>query len=390
MRSEKIFWLALAMVCSFMIVTLPLEAQTPAWTQLGTGGQSFNLFRAASTTVYDGVTNEMILFGGYSSDASLGNPRLNDLWILTGANGLSSGGWTNIIANGTAGSPTARYNHSAVLDGTNNRLIIYGGCEGGCYPIGNDIWVLTNANGQGAAPAWQQLFPAGGSPPPRHAHQAVYDPTTNSMIIWGGQNGGGYCGGYSDVWVLSNANGLGGTPVWSQLSPHGIAPLGDYYSSATYDPTNNVMMVYGGFAMAGNCSPNWGDTPTNTVWTLSHANGTGGTPTWTKLRATGLPTGRAQAAAVYNPGSNRMTIFGGYGGTKGELSDAWVLANANGLGGTPAWTRMSPTGTTKPAVSIRWNNVGIDLTNDRMIMTLGYFNEGPLYSTWVLSAEDNQ
>lgn len=385
MRSTKACWLAVAVVCSFVLAALPLEAQTPAWQLLGTGGQSFNLFRSQGTTVYDAVSNEMITFGGSSADASIGHPHLNDLWILTSANGLSNGStWANLIANGAPGSPTARYDHSAVFDAVNNRMIIYGGCGGYCTPIANNVWVLTNANGQGGTPAWQQLSTAGGPPPARHAQQAVYDPNTNSMIIWGGQNGGGSCGGYTDVWVLSNANGLGGTPTWAQLSPQGTAPLGDYYSNATYDPTNNVMMVFGGTAFAGNCT----GAITNQTRTLSHANGIGGTPIWTKLITTGAPPARQQAGAVYNPSSNRMTIFGGVG-AKGELSDAWVLANANGTGGTPVWTKMSPTGATKPVLSVRWNNVGLDVTNDRMIMTLGGFDEGPLYSTWVLTAADN-
>jgi hypothetical protein len=381
MRSTKIGWLTLSVACIFAPAALHLQAQTPAWNQLGTAGQTVNLFRSASTTVYDPVSNEMIMFGG----SSVANGFVNDLWTLTNANGLSTGStWANLIVNGASGSPTARYGHSAVFDAVNNRMIIYGGCEGGCFPLANDVWVLSNANGQGGTPTWQQLSPAGGPPPARHAHQAVYDPNTNSMIIWGGQDGGGSCGGYTDVWVLSNANGLAGTPTWAQLSPHGTAPLGDYYSNATYDPTNNVMIVFGGTAFAGSCSGN----PTNGTSTLSHANGTGGTPAWTKLRVTSAPSARLEAAAVYNPSSNRLTIFGGINEAV-NLSDTWVLTNANGIGGTPSWARMSPTGATKPVPSVRWNNVGLDVTNDRMIMTLGAFDEGPLYSTWVLTDADN-
>ena len=382
MRFTKICWLVLTVLCIFLPAAPRLQSQTPSWNQLGTAGQTVNLFRSQSTSVYDPVSNEMIVFGG--SSVALG--VVNDLWTLTNANGLSTGStWANLIANGAAGSPTARYDHSAVLDPVNNRMIIYGGCEGGCLPLANDVWVLANANGQGGTPAWQQLSPAGGPPPARHAHQAVYDPNTNSMIVWGGQNGGGSCGGYSDVWVLSNANGLAGTPAWAQLSPHGTAPLGDYYSNATYDPTNNVMIVFGGTAFAGSCSGR----PTSAVWTLSHANGTGGTPAWTRLGVTSAPVARELAAAVYNTISNRLTIFGGINAAAIYLSDIWVLANANGIGGTPAWTRMSPTGATRPVQSVRWNNAALDVPNDRMIMTLGSFDEGPLYSTWILSAADN-
>ena len=135
-----------------------------------------------------------------------------------------------------AHSPQVRSQHSAVYDAANNRMIIYDGCgavptSGGCLPIADNVFVLSNANGLGGTPTWTQLFPTGGPPPARQGHQAVYDPSTNSMIVWAGQNGGGQqCSpdAFSDVWVLSHANGLGGTPNWVQLSPTGGPPAGQY------------------------------------------------------------------------------------------------------------------------------------------------------------------
>jgi hypothetical protein len=355
---------------------------TPAWTLLSTSGLSTNLFRAGGPTVYDPVSNELIIFGGASECCG----TVNDVWILSHANGLGgTGAWSNLIANGAAGSPPARYNFSGVYDSANNRMIIFGGCEGGCLPVANDVWVLIGANGQSGTPTWVQLSPSGGPPGARQSHQAVYDPNTNSMIIWGGQNGGGSCGGYSDVWVLSHANGLGGTPAWTQLNPTGGPPLGDYSPSATYDPTHNVLMTFGGIEAAGSCNNN----ETNAVWTLSNANGTGGQPLWTKLTTNTPPIARSASAAVYNTSSNIMTIFAGTTrATNPYLSDLWVLTFANGIGGTPTWTKQSPTGTFKPVARYAWNTQAIDVANDRMMVTLGLFDEGPLWSTWVLTNED--
>src|SRR5262249_36144006 len=114
-----------------------------------------------------------------------------------------------------------------VYDSVTNRFIIMGGCLGNCLPIATDLWVLTNANGLGGTPAWLKLAPTGGPPGPRVNQVLAYDPGTNSMIVFGGQNG--CCANqvtYGDVWVLSNANGLGGTPTWTQLSPTGGPPRG--------------------------------------------------------------------------------------------------------------------------------------------------------------------
>jgi hypothetical protein len=139
---------------------------------------------------------------------------------------------------------------------------------------------LTNANGLGGTPTWTQLSPAGGPPSPRTKHTAVYDPSTNRMIVFAGQDGGGFgCSTYSEVWVLSNANGLGGTPTWTQLSPTGGPPAGQYAPSAVYDPASNRMTVFGGGGFANAACQN-----TNAVWVLTNANGLGCWVTgWTRI-----------------------------------------------------------------------------------------------------------
>ena len=368
-----------------------IAAANPSWTLLGPSGLTFPLFRSGSTSVYDPSSNRIILFAGLSDDAAAGDPRLNDVWVETNANGLGgTGAWSNLIP---SGSPQVRSDHSAVYDAANNRMIIYGGCgavptSNGCLPIADNVWVLSNANGIGGTPTWTQLFPTGGPPPARQGHQAVYDPTTNSMIVWAGQNGGGNgCGTFSDVWVLSHANGLGGTPNWTQLSTTGGPPPGQYFSTAVYDSANNVLTVFGGTGLLGTtCGL------TNAVWALSHANGTGGTPVWTNLvpqGAPGAPSNRQATFAIYESSSNTMTIFGGSARNK-ALNDSWVLSHANGIGGTSTWTKLSPSGQQKPVAATRWNNGGIDSVNNRMIMFGGGFSEGPLWSTWVLTDANGQ
>src|SRR5438132_5783572 len=253
MKLTKLISSVVLFVCSFWAL---IAAASPSWTLLGPGGLTFPLFRGGSTTVYDPSSNRVILFAGSSDD--VGNPRLNDVWVQTNANGLGgTGAWSQLLPSGAL--PQVRSQHSAVYDAANNRMIIYGGCgavptSNGCLPIADNVWVLSNANGLGGTPTWTQLFPTGGPPPARQSHQAVYDPGTNSMIVWAGQNGalGENCATYSDVWVLSNANGLPpGTQNWTQLSPTGGPPAGQYHSTAVYDSSNNVMTVFGGVGMVG-------------------------------------------------------------------------------------------------------------------------------------------
>jgi len=289
-----------------------------------------------------------------------------------------------------------------VYDAASNRMIIYGGCgaplrvPASCQPIANDIWVLINADGTTGTPTWMQNVPtAGPSPSPRQAHQAVYDPDTNAMIVWAGQNGdlGSNCSPStnSEVWVLSNANGMGGLSSWMQLTPTGGPPAGLYHSTAVYDSVNHIMTVFGGVGLVGTVCQ-----PTNAVWALSHANGTGGTPVWTNLvaqDATGSPQNRWNHAAVYLPRTNTMTIFGGGNGCCRtpqsqimNLGDTWVLSHANGIGGTSVWMQLMISG---PVASSRYNNAGIDTVNNLMIMggggTSGDIHDGPLWGSWVLS-----
>jgi hypothetical protein len=279
----------------------------------------------------------MIIFGGLP-DAYLTTQNLNDVFWLSNAAGTGrSMAWQAV--NPTGPAPAKRSGASAVYDSTNSRMVVFGGGLGRTSPCENDTWVLGNANGTAGTPAWSSLTPSGSAPPVRWSHAAVYDPGSNRMIVFGGN--GCFEADYNDVWVLTNANGLGGTPTWTQLSPAGTPPSQRAYMPAVYDPTNNIMIVFGG-------SNEFGSTPLNDVWTLSNANGLGGTPQWTQLNPAGtLPAGREGDSAIYDATNNRMTIFGGSNGSA-LLNDVWVLTGANGISGTPAWVQLSPSGAIPP------------------------------------------
>jgi hypothetical protein len=361
-------------------------SSTPAWTFFFDSTPDTGLLWAS--VVYDQATNIMVVFGG--GDAGLGGNTTNAVLSLTDANGLGgTSNWNTLIANGEVGSPTARAEHTAVYDPTSNRMIVFGGCgpgnvdTTGCSVIGlNDVWVLSNANGQGGTPVWTQLAPSGPLPAPRFGHCAVYDAANNRMIVFGGldllqQH-------FDDVWVLSNANGLGGTPAWTQLSPSGGPPAASFISSAVFDANEDIMVVFGG---RSNTSTN----DTNAVWTLSNANGLGGSPRWKNIVANGAagsPAKREDHSAIYDMTNNRMTIFGGSGSEPSQTSfpgfnDVWVLANANGLGGTATWTELKPTGV---APGVRSGHGAIyDSVNNLMTIFAGANDDAQFYGFWVLT-----
>ena len=348
--------LVLACLCA----VAPLAGQT--WSQLSpTGGPP--AARQGHSAVLDSAANQMIVFGGMG-----GGVDFNDIWSLSTS--VSSPQWTSVAAVGSA--PPARTGHSAVYDSTNSRMTIFGGG----LPCANDVWVLSNANRVNGSPAWTQLSPSGTAPAARIFHTAVYDATSNRMIVFGGSN----CASagaqfYNDVWILSNANGLGGTPTWTQLSPSGGPPAVRENHTAVYDAGSNRMMVFGGTANGSFF---------NDVWALSNANGLGGASAWTQISPSGTPiSSRAGHTAVYQAGANRMIVFGGANASGSIVNDVWALSNANGLSGASAWSQIFPAGTSPVA---RDEHTAVyDAGSSRMIVFAGASAVASLNDTWVLN-----
>jgi len=291
----------------------------------------------------------MIIFGGQNT----GINNFNDVWQSVFYEDTTVS-WTQVSPAGT--SPAARFGQTGVYDATNSRFVIFGGATGvnTPAPCQNDMWVLQNANGLGGTPTWTQLTPSGGPPTARYGHASVYDPHSNSMIVFGGSDCAS--GLFNDVWVSSNANGLGANSTWTQLAPSGAAPSGREASSAIDDPTTNVMVVFGG--------DQGSSAPLNDVWVLSNANGTGGTAAWTQLFPTGTaPSARTGQTAVYDSANNRMIVFGGLNSSGMSLADTWILTGANGQRGTPAWSLLTVTnGTAKAYHSAVYNPTNNEMT----------------------------
>jgi hypothetical protein len=204
-------------------------------------------------------------------------------------------------------------------------MIIYGGND--CFSTEyGDVWILTNANGVTGTPVWTQLSPTGTGPAAREDTSAVYDPVNNRMILYGGAL---TSGSDPNVWVLTNANGTGGAPAWIQLPISGALPAARSDNSIVYDTVDNVAVIFGGGSQTGALL--------NDAWVLSNANGLG-TSAWTQLNPTLTygPEPRTSHTAVYNPTTNKMVIFGGLSnfvdsfGHTVDFEDVWVLSNANG------------------------------------------------------------
>lgn len=357
-------------------------AQT--WTQLATTGGPPQ--PPGGSAVHDPNSNRAIIYGVCCAHTT-------EVWALANADGLGgTPAWVNIVPAGASGAPPGRHAHATAYDSINNRMIIFSGCGGGCFPVLTDVWVLANADGfdasgNPAAASWSQLFPTPdpsfGSPAGRANPVAVYDGSTNQMILFGGQNGGGFGGAtFPEVWRLTHANGLGGTPAWIRVTTAGPFPPGQYISAAAYDAANNRLIVFGGAAQGTGAS-------TNAVFALSNANGTGaGTPTWTNVVPEGAagspPAGGWRDLATYDPVNSRLLLVDFFSGgaviTSNTLS--WVLQHANGLGGPAAWQQLVTTGAptnNRPLVTPVYNSATNRLTAFRSTVS------GVGAEAWVLT-----
>ena len=346
-----------------------LDAQS--WTQLSPSGTTPAARGFQGTTgVYDPGSNRMIVFGGRDTNGN----NLNDLWILTNANGLGgSSQWINPIANGASGSPPARSGHSAAYDSTNNIMIIFGGCGGSCAPALSDVWVLSNANGIGGTPAWTQL--AGLEGPAGRANSVVaYNAAKNKLFIYGGQDASSNpCSTLSDAWILSNANGLGSPSFWSSVEGFGGGGPGNGASSA-YNPASDTLTVFGGMALvSGTCQP------TNQLWL--EARVFSGPLQWFEgfpEGADGSPPARAFHSAIYDSTAARMLVFGGQDSAGTYLNDTWSLLSVL------IWQQLTPSG--GPPAARSGNAAVFDSTNQRMTIFGGTSGSGVLSDAWVLAA----
>jgi Kelch motif len=320
-------------------LTAQFSASAQSWEHVPlTGGPAIQI---PEQPTYDPATNRMIIFGGLSAGPCCAS--LNEVWVVVNASGLGGTSTWNMLEplgdlSASPSLPAPRNGHSAVYDQANNRLIIFGGGQfgGSTYnTLFNDVWVLTNANGMGpSSPQWIQLNASGGPPAPREGQRAVYDPGTNRMIVFGGGNNG-IMDVPNDVWVLTNANGLGGSPEWILAVPAGAnAPAQRQGHGMAYDPATNRMIVFGG------CCGQLGD-----LWILQDANDVGAGATWLGPIAQGTPAPgpKSDFAFGYNVQDNRLIVTNGLNASRTATNDLWVLSNANDAG-SPAWTNPIPNG----------------------------------------------
>jgi hypothetical protein len=296
-------------------------------------------------------------------------------WLLLSTGSALAQTWSQLV---TVGSPPATgYGVQVNYDAANNRLIAF--LSRVDMLASDEVWVLTHANGLGGTATWTQLLPTGTAPTINWGATAVYDSRTNELIVYGGCSGD--CGSVlPGVYVLTHPNGLGGAPAWSQSTTNNSEARA--LQSAVYNSSNKRMVTFGG-------ELGFFGTSQNDTRVLLGANRS--MSTWDTLATSGGPPGVRDAhSAVYDKLYNVMTTFGGENLIStccpysiSDYNDVWTLSNADGSGtATATWTQLSPIGTAPPP---RANHSGVyDSTRNIMYVFGGSQFSDSTQSTTIL------
>lgn len=330
------------------ISAVPGDGENTLTFALSSGNaDSFNLYWSTSpdTTTptwnkIEGVTSPFL-----HENLSNGVPRFYGVTAVSGGSesvpsavvGAMPGKWTALSP---LLPPQPRDSHTAVYNPTTDKMIVFGGKNQAT--TFQDLWILSDASGALGNPEWTLLGPS--VPPDRRAsHTAVYDKQTNKMIVFAGSLNPEGTQLTNDLWSLSNADNSG-TPTWQLLSPAGQLPSNRWGHAAVYDEQADIMIVFGGAQT--------GVAIFNDVWVLERATEQF-TSTWRQISmpATGGPSARCCMAVGYDSTNRRMIIFGGSGFGQGgpvQLGDLWTLT-FDATFQTATWKELTPSGGTAPS-----------------------------------------
>ena len=196
--------------------TWSFDLATQTWTEESTtGSPPRRLYHVAAT---DG--KRLFFYGGGDENALFGGGFYGDLWALD----TTTLEWTELHS-GSGDAPLERIWSSLAYDGANDRLILFGGHDGGELGNNNELWQFNLKNKN-----WRMLtqgdtynrpaygvcdFPADftnvdPNSPERRAAAAWTLTDDNRFMVFGGKTD---CGNANDVWALDLD-----TEVWTMRS----------------------------------------------------------------------------------------------------------------------------------------------------------------------------
>jgi N-acetylneuraminic acid mutarotase len=234
--------------------------------------------RAEPGITYDSIRNQVILFGG-EDDLATGW-QYNDTWLFD----VDTNSWTEVFP---TTAPSERRGHILAFDSESDRVIFFGGHQGGGLPT-NDTWAYNPGTN-----VWTEMSPSI-APPARFAHKMAYDSESDRVILFGGFNGEGvnepddYFG---DSWAYDF-----NSDTWENLTTTG-SPSARGVPSISYDSESERIVLFGGSMSL---------TSYNDTWLFNY-----NTLTWQEMSPTDSPSERSRHGSAYDWESDKVIIYGG-------------------------------------------------------------------------------
>jgi len=303
--------------------------------------------RASHAMVYDAQSDRVIMFGGTGPGAGV-TTYFNDTWSYD----FDTNTWTNMTL---ALKPPGRIEHAMTYDSESDRVVLFGGSA---YAV-DDTWSYDfNTN------TWTNMAPAY-RPRVRSAHAMAYDSQSDRVILFGGRNGAAVTG-LNDTWSYDlNTN------TWTDMV---TSPPARYGSAMAYDSGSDRVILFGGYGAT---------TYLNDTWAYDFE-----TNNWTDMTPVVSPPVRYFDAMAYDSGSDRVILFGGYGGNSAfigfpvPLNDTWAYDFE-----TNNWTDMTPV--VSPPVRYA-HAMAYDSRSDHVIMSGGASYGGSFNNdTWAYDLNTN-
>lgn len=240
------------------------------WHRVAEGGPAMRVLGGAA---YDEGRNMVVLYGGYSLEES---SCAHETWEWDGES------WTR---KDTAG-PTACDHLEMVYDASQGKIILYGGGDEDQNLVA-DTWAWDGE-------AWTRLTEEG---PPGRAHFGfVYDDAHTQILLYGGYGDQIM----DDFWSWRDGK-------WQEINFPGPGPL----SHAGMALDGDGLLVFGGASSTSTFS-----SLSDRTWKLTNGR-------WSELELAEHPSQRGSPAIAYDPGRERVVLYGGFASDRSELNDTW-------------------------------------------------------------------
>jgi hypothetical protein len=202
--------------------------------------------------------------------------------------------------------PSARCCAGMAYDAATQSTVLFGGGNGGVRPIVTyaDTWIWTDK--------WIQQLPSA-SPPPRQGAGMAYDPSTGTVVLFGGGTSNDTA--LNDTWTWDGV-------TWTQQFPPVSPPARELDTQdMAYDAASGTVVLFGGPNDAGGVL---GDT-----WQWN-----GKAKTWTQRFPASSPSARKTTLA-FDGARGSIVLFGGDNGAGDFYEDTWTWNGGN-------WTQQFP------------------------------------------------